>query len=219
MGFTATPVDGSTPPLPLPTAVPDGTNTPLAVEAGPSKSTGGNTLVPVAVYLYDGYDVTQGLTTDAAVVGDNTGTVSAKLRGLSKILNSVWDSASNLLAVKIQATTAGGSTLFHVISAASNNATSLKGSAGHLYGGSVSNTNAAARFVKFYNKASAPAPATDNALILWTIQVPANATVLFVAPEGGVFGTGIGFAAVANMSDTDNTSIGAGDLSIDLRYK
>jgi hypothetical protein len=43
-----------------------------------------------------------GTTTDAAVVGDNNGTLSAKLRGLSKILNDVWDSASHFLKVSIQ---------------------------------------------------------------------------------------------------------------------
>jgi len=35
-----------------------------------------------AITVADGADVTQGNTTDAAVTGDNTGSVSAKLRGL-----------------------------------------------------------------------------------------------------------------------------------------
>jgi len=212
-----------------------------------------------AVTVADGADVTQGVTTDAAVTGDNSGTVSAKLRGLSKIFADVWDSVNHELktsAVQVgswsvtanagtnlntstlalesggnlatiatntgnigKTQTSGGSTPFHALSAASNNATSVKASAGQLYGVTISNTNAAARFFKLYNKASAPAPATDNALIVLTVQIPANSIVSLAFPEGMAFSTGIAFAAVVNISDTDNTSIGASDLSMDLRYK
>lgn len=253
--YTATPLDSSTPPLPMSSGVPFGTNTTTPTEMGPINPNSGNPVAPVSMYVKDGNDLAEGATTDTAVVGDVTGSVSAKLRGLSKIFNDIWDSVNHRIKVDgsgvtqpvsgtvtanqggtwtvqpgntanttawlVQdvAGTSGGSTLFHVISAATNNATSLKSSAGMLYGGSISNTNASPRYVKFYNKATAPAPATDNALILWTLQVPGNSTVPVAVPEGGVFGTGIGFAAVANMADTDNTSIGAGDLSIDLRYK
>lgn len=43
-----------------------------------------------------------GATGDASVVGDTSGTLSAKLRGLSKIWNSVWDSVNNLIAVNLK---------------------------------------------------------------------------------------------------------------------
>jgi len=119
--------------------------------------------------------------------------------------------------VQTQAGTTGGSTPYHLLSAANNNATSVKASAGLLYGYTLSNTNAAARFFKLYDKASAPTPASDT--VKHTVQVPANSTVIHVYPEGLTFSTGIAFAAVANISDTDNTSIGASDLSIDLNYK
>jgi hypothetical protein len=44
----------------------------------------------------------EGTQSDVSVVGDNNGTISAKLRGLSKILNSVWSSANNWLQVSVQ---------------------------------------------------------------------------------------------------------------------
>lgn len=44
-------------------------------------------------------NIVQGTTTDAAVVGDINGSVSAKLRGISKIFNSVWNSTVNFLKV------------------------------------------------------------------------------------------------------------------------
>jgi hypothetical protein len=48
--------------------------------------------------------VVLGTTTDSAVTGDNTGTVSAKLRGLSKMIADVWDSTNHWLKVSIQNT-------------------------------------------------------------------------------------------------------------------
>jgi hypothetical protein len=43
-----------------------------------------------------------GATTDAAVTGDNAGTISAKQRGLSKILADIWDSVNHLFAMNIK---------------------------------------------------------------------------------------------------------------------
>jgi hypothetical protein len=56
-----------------------------------------------AVTIADGSDVAEGATTDAAVVTDANGTVSGKLRGLVKILASVWDSANGRLKVDASA--------------------------------------------------------------------------------------------------------------------
>lgn len=99
MSFGATPVDGSSTPIPMSSAVPDGTNTPLAIEGGPSISTGGNSLVPVSMYVKDGNNLVEGATTDAAVTGDNNGSLSAKLRGLTKIFTDIWDSVNHRIKV------------------------------------------------------------------------------------------------------------------------
>src|SRR5581483_11811323 len=40
-----------------------------------------------------------GATADAAVTGDNAGTLSAKLRGLTKILADIWDSVNHRIKV------------------------------------------------------------------------------------------------------------------------
>lgn len=118
--------------------------------------------------------------------------------------------------------TRGGCTPFHLRSAASNNATSLKATPGVVGMVTASNTNASQRFVKFYNKASAPAPATDNALLVGTFIVPGNTTgggTNIPIPLGGLaFSTGIAFAIVAGESDTDNTSVAAGDLHLNVGY-
>lgn len=59
----------------------------------------GSTTQPASVA--DGDDEVAGSTTDAAVTSDANGTLSAKLRGLVAILADVWDSANDVLKVRI----------------------------------------------------------------------------------------------------------------------
>jgi hypothetical protein len=54
---------------------------------------------PMPAKVADGNDVALGATTDAAVSSDATGTISGKIRGLVKILASVWDSINGRLKV------------------------------------------------------------------------------------------------------------------------
>jgi hypothetical protein len=103
------------------------------------------------------------------------------------------------------------------MSAASTNATSLKVSAGQIYGFSISNANTSARYFKIYNKASAPTVGTDTPIM--TVQVPGNGTVIRAFPVGLALGTGIAWAATGGIADGDTTAIGANDLSIDIDYK
>lgn len=57
-----------------------------------------------AVTIADGADVAEGATTDAKVVGDNAGTISAKLRGIDYLLNLVTSIADTWLKVSVQNT-------------------------------------------------------------------------------------------------------------------
>jgi hypothetical protein len=194
--------------------------------------------------LVSGSDIAtvEGTPSDTAVTGDNTGTHSAKLRGLNKILADIWDSANHRIKVDGSgvtqpvsgtfwqstqpvsgtvtnnpgAATSGGTTPYHLISAASDNSTNVKGSAGQIYDMTLSNTNAAARYFKLYDKATAPASSDTPKR---TIQIPANATVICAFPVGMSFASGIGFRATTGLADADTGSVGASDLSIDLGYK
>ncbi len=114
----------------------------------------------------------------------------------------------------------GGLNDFHLVSAASNNANNIKNAGGKVYGYDIYNTNAAVRYVKLYNKATAPAPATDNALLIRTIGIPPNGTkALHIAAGMAGFVNGIGLATTTGSSDTDNTSVAAGDLIIEIDWK
>ncbi len=113
--------------------------------------------------------------------------------------------------------TSGGSTASHTMSAATTNATSLKASTGTVYGLSISNANASARYFKLYNKASSPTVGTDTPVL--TLQVPGSGTVIRAYPKGLALSTGIAWAATGGIADNDTTAIGVNDCSIDIDYK
>ena len=102
-------------------------------------------------------------------------------------------------------------------SAATTNATSVKNSAGTVYGLVISNTNAAARYVKLYNKSSAPTVGTDVPVL--TIVVPGGSVVSVMCGDLGLrFGTGIALAITAAAGDTDTTAVAAGEIKVATSY-
>ena len=169
MSFTATPLDGSATPIPMSTAVPDTTNTPLALEGGPAKSTGGNSLVPVATYMYDGYNVTMGTEADAAASSD-AGTftfIALFKRLLGKLLVGQQTMATSVgVAIASDQTpqTSATATRSNVAGAASD--TSLLAS------------NAARKGALFFNDSTAilylAYGAAAASLTSYTVQVPAQ---------------------------------------------
>lgn len=113
----------------------------------------------------------------------------------------------------------GSRTVKHFVSAGSNNATSLKGTAGKVYAVHVYNTAAYDVYLKLYNKATAPAPATDTALLIATIGCQAGLPRdYFFDTAGANFSTGIGYAVVKGIADADNTSVLASDCTAQIEY-
>jgi hypothetical protein len=117
----------------------------------------------------------------------------------------------------LAAATLGGSNNFHLVSAATTNATNIKASSGTLYGYEIFNAAAAVRFVKLFNKATAPTPGTDTPFR--TIGIPAGGTKNFNSDIGIAMGTGIGVATTTGIADLDNTAVAAADLVIDIAWK
>ena len=94
---------------------------------------------------------------------------------------------------------------------ASNNATLLKAGPGNVYSITVTSGLVAAvstAFLKFYDKASTPAPASDTQKFTIPLinTASANAIIEVTIPHGLAFTVGIGYAIVLNVGDTDNTS-------------
>jgi hypothetical protein len=106
-------------------------------------------------------------------------------------------------------------------SAASTNATVVKASAGALSWIYAVNLNAAVRYLNLYDKATTPAPATDNALLIAKLPIPASATgagFMLPIPGGAAFPNGISFALVTGASDTDATAVAANEIFLWLGF-
>jgi hypothetical protein len=161
------------------------------------------------------------ITALAAVTGTAVVTLRAS-RGASFVaLDTPIPAGSAVIGAVTQSgaftTTPLTPTPYTLNSAASTNLTSIKASAGTIYGLAVSNVNAAARYLKLYNKASAPVVATDIPVLV--IPIPATG---FVAPSIGALGhrfsTGIAIAITAAVADTDATAVALGDVKLLLNY-
>lgn len=145
----------------------------------------------------------------SAVIQPVSGTVTATLSG------SIANTGFNVTPA-----TSGGTSAYHAVAAASNNAASIKGSAGQVYGWSIFNNAAYPVYVKLYNKATSPAPGTDNGLLIRVIGVQADTHVRHFNPCGiAGFANGIGVAVVKGITDTDNTSLALSDCLIEIDYK
>lgn len=102
-------------------------------------------------------------------------------------------------------------------SAATTNATSLKVSAGSLFTVAASNAGAAVRYLKLYNKSSAPVVGTDIPVLIIPIAA-GDITVREFGRLGQRFSSGIALAITALMADTDATAIGAGEVKVCTSY-
>ena len=127
---------------------------------------------------------------------------------------------SNLIGdVGLQPRTTGGLLMDKTTSAASTNATSLKASAGQVYSAQVFNVNAAVRYFKLYNKASAPTVGTDTPVK--TLAIPGNTAgggFVISWPQGLAFGTGIAWALTTEATDAGTTGVAADEITVNLDY-
>lgn len=108
-------------------------------------------------------------------------------------------------------------TPYKLNSAASTNATSVSTTANTLlYGYYISNTNSSVRYVKFYNKASAPTVGTDTPVLVLAIPGTGAANVSF--PAGINFTTGLAFATTTGAADSDTAAVAANEVIVNLVY-
>lgn len=107
-------------------------------------------------------------------------------------------------------------TPFHLVSAATTNATSVKASAAKLCGWYISNSNVAARKVVFHNTAGTP---TAGAGVYFTTTIPAGSAANVFSDRCITFPTGIAITTVTGLADTDATAVAANDLVINLFFR
>ena len=126
-------------------------------------------------------------------------------------------SSTNPLYVTVASSTSGGDSTFHLVSAATTNATNIKASAGKVTGWYIYNSNASARKVNFYNSSTTPILGTT--VLHSAIIIPGLAAANVSFPNGIDFGTGIGIATVTELTDAGNTAVALNDLIINIYYK
>lgn len=167
---------------------------------------------------------------DAAHVSGDVGIFALSVRKDTPVATSGTETdyqafitdASGRLWVNAQAsaTTSGGWTPYKLISAASTNATVVKASAGQIGYISVSSVNAAARYLKLYNKATSPTVGTD--VPVHTFIIPgstAGAGNQLTIPLGIEFTTGISFALTTEITDAGSTGVAASEITVNIGYK
>lgn len=107
-----------------------------------------------------------------------------------------------------------------VNNAATTNATSTKASAGTVYGIIVANASAETRYLKVYNKASAPTVGTDTPVL--TFPVASGATLIVPCGELGIrLGTGIAWALLGSAGAADSATTAcsaASDTKVSISY-
>ncbi len=114
--------------------------------------------------------------------------------------------------------TSGGETTFHFVAAATNNATSLKASAGQVYSVDLFNNAAYPVYFKLYNTASSPSSCGATNLIK-VVGTQAGTQHTIKTEEGWPFATGIGYCLTKGITDADNTAVLLSDAVVDGSYK
>lgn len=115
----------------------------------------------------------------------------------------------------VTATPNAGTGLF-VNSAASVNAGAAKATAGSLMTVTGHNAGAAAAYVRFYNKATAPITTDIPALIM--IVPPGGSQAMSFGFTGQRFPTGIAYNITGGAADADATAVAAGQVKLALTY-
>jgi len=92
----------------------------------------------------------------------------------------------------------------------------IKATPGEIAGWFLSNQASSVRFVKLYDKATAPL-STDTPLV--TIMMPANSAANVIAPCGINTVNGIGIRGTQLVADTDTTAPSTNDLVVNIFYK
>lgn len=107
-------------------------------------------------------------------------------------------------------------TTFTLNSAATTNATLVDAGAHTIFSISASNANAAVRYLKIYNKATAPTVGTDRPIL--TLPIPATGLVHIPTFMGIRCPLGIGMALTTGVADSDTAAVAVNDIKVVISY-
>ncbi len=138
-----------------------------------------------------------------------SGTVTANIGtgSLAAGTNAIGD-----MGVQYRTTATGAASVANVLSPATPAVQTVKAAAGRLVGFTLTNTNAAARYVKVWNTASGSITLGTTAA-LFEIGIPPNQSVTNEFPGGIGFATAINIAVTGGQGLTNNTAVTLGDVT------
>lgn len=171
-------------------------------------------------------DVTGVLKARVTALAATTGSVAVNLNisngtGLVALDNAIPAGANAIGSVTVASgavtnTPVAPTTLF-TNSAATVNNTLVRNAAATLWSVVATNVSASTRYLKFYNKVTAPAAGTDTPVFVMTLA--AGATVALTGGATGIrFATGIGLAITGAAADSDTTVVAVGDVKVATSY-
>lgn len=156
------------------------------------------------------------------IASDNTAfTVNAAQSGTWTVQPGNTANSTPWLVTDTPATSGGLSFGAIAVSAATNNKTQIKGSAGQLYMVSAQNLNASPRYLKVFNNTSAGVT-MGTTVCDYQFLIPGNtagAGLLLNIDKGIAMGTGITIAVTGGIATNDNTSISANEVTVLIGYK
>lgn len=104
--------------------------------------------------------------------------------------------------------------------AASVNAANLKNSKAKVFSYEFANLNSTTwRFVRLYNKATAPSPPSDVALLVLKIAIPPGGVRTQTFIRGLDFANGLGIAVTGAVADNDATAVAANEVVGSVYYQ
>jgi hypothetical protein len=133
-----------------------------------------------------------------------------------RVLSAPSTTVSGTVTANQGTLVAGGTANTIINSAASTNGTVVKGSAGTVYAVTVSNINAAVRYLKLYNSTTVTVGTTTPAIV---IPIPAGGVVnLNLGAIGQRFATGICIGMTTGAADNDTGAVAAGEIKAMISY-
>lgn len=102
-------------------------------------------------------------------------------------------------------------------SAATTNSTLVRAGAAQVFHIVATNVSASTRYLKIYDKATAPTVGTDVPIL--TFPIAASSFISIPSTLSGIyFSLGLGFALTGAAADTDTTAIAANDVKVVFSY-
>jgi hypothetical protein len=137
------------------------------------------------------------------------------------VVKSITAGANLIGDVGLQPRTSGGLSFSKLISGASTNLTQVKATAGQIYGIYATNINAAIRYLKIYDAASASVTVGTTVPDM-TLPIPASAAgagFFLKLSQGIPLGTAISIALTTGVADNDTGAVAANELTVHVFYK